>query len=125
MKAGKCLYKDLCKSTIKDEDRLKGKENEGEKFQRYLKEIQNQGNFKNVLTFTANGKHHDLVNAPEITSIDELVNYNNTKTWIHDYVASTQGQMVKLSDKAKTSKEGKEQLRKSIDLRAKNQIELN
>ena len=121
-KAGKRLYEDLCKSSIKDEDRLKGKGTEGEKFRRYLKELQNRGNFKDVLTFTANGKDHDLANAPEITSIDELVNYNNTKTWSHNSVASAQGHMVKLSDKAKTSKEEKEQLRKSIDLRAKNQI---
>ena len=121
-KAGRRLYEEISKSSIKDEDRLKGKGSEGEKYRRYLKEIQARGNFKDVLTFTSNGKTHDLANAPEITSIQELVDFNNTKTWNYGATDANQGEIVKLSDKPKSTDAEKQQLREAIDRRAKNQI---
>ena len=121
-KVGRHLYEAYSKSSIKDEDRLKGKGSEGETFRRLLKELQARGNFKDILTFAVNGKNHDLANAPEVTSIQELVDYNSTTTWSHDSVAATQGEIIKLSDKAKQTDAEKQELRISFDRRAKNQI---
>ena len=121
-KEGIKLYKDLSKTNISDEDRLEGKGSEGEKFRKHLKEIQTRGNFKDILTFEVNGKVHDLANAPEITSIEELVEFNNSHTWNHLTDHAANGAIVKLSDKPKTSNAEKQHLRETIDRRAKNQI---
>ena len=122
-KKGRYLYEEQSKCTIKDADRLKGKGSEGETFRRYLKALQTRGNFTDVLTFIdATGKKHDLANAPEVTSIDELVAHNNHNTWNYKNEVANDGEIVKLSDKDKTDDDDKQVLREIIDRRAKNQI---
>ena len=101
---------------------LEGKGSEGEKFRKFLKEIQTRGNFKDILTFEFNGKEHDLANAPELTSIDELVEFNKSHTWHHRTDHANQVEIFKLSDKPKSSEEEKQHLRETIDRRAKNQV---
>ena len=67
-KAGKILFDQLSKATIKPENRIKGMSSEGESFRTLLKELASKGNFEGTLTFTGtNGKQHDLANAPEFT----------------------------------------------------------
>ena len=67
-KAGKILFDQLAKATIKPENRIKGMSSEGESFRTLLKELASKGNFEGTLTFTGtNGKQHDLANAPEFT----------------------------------------------------------
>jgi len=122
-KAGKTLFDKLAKSDIKPEDRLKGKSSEGETFRKLLKSLQAKGNFDGILTFIdSNGKKHDLANAPENTTIDEMIDYADKSIWNFDGVAATTGQIIKLSDKPKASDGDKEKLRAAIDIRAKNQI---
>ena len=81
-KSRKTLFNKLSKSDIKSEDRLKGKSSEGEQFRKLIKSLQAKGNFKGILTFTdPNGKKHDLANAPENMTINEMIEYGNKKIW--------------------------------------------
>ena len=122
-KSGKTLFDKLAKAEIKPEDRLKGKSSEGETFRKLIKSLQAKGNFENVLTFfDSNGKKHDLANAPENTTIQEMIDYGNEKIWGFDTTSAATGTMIKLSDKAKSTDDEKKKLRNAIDIRAKNQI---
>ena len=81
-KAGKILFDQLAKATIKPENRIKGMSSEGESFRILMKELAAKGNFKDILTFIdSDGKKHDLANAPEFTSIEKLVDHNNRNVW--------------------------------------------
>ena len=122
-KVGKVLFDKLAKSDIKPDDRLKGKSSEGEKFRKLIKSLQAKGNFEGILTFIdSNGKKHDLANAPENTSIAEMINHVNENVWNFDNTHAGTGTIIKLSDKPKTSDDDKKMLRAAIDIRAKNQI---
>ena len=122
-KSGNTLFDKLAKSDIKPNDRLKGKSSEGEKFRKLIKSLQAKGNFEGILTFIdLNGKKHDLANAPENTSIDEMIDHVNEDVWNFDNTHAGTGAIIKLSDKPKTSDDKKKMLRAAIDIRAKNQI---
>ena len=102
---------------------MKGKSSEGEKFRKLIKSLQAKGNFEGILTFIdLNGKKHDLANAPENTSIDEMIDHVNEDVWNFDNTHAGTGAIIKLSDKPKTSDDKKKMLRAAIDIRAKNQI---
>lgn len=122
-KEGKLLFNAQVKSDIKDDDRLKGRGTESEKFRMLVKTQQAKGNFADILTFTdSNGKNHDLANAPEFTSIDDLVAHNNKVIWGFGSTSASNETIVKLSDKPKGTADEKKALREIIDKRAKNQI---
>ena len=122
-KSGKTLFDKLAKAEIKPGDRLKGKSSEGETFRKLIKSLQAKGNFENVLKFfDSNGKKHDLANAPENTTIQEMIDYGNDNIWGFDTTSAATGTMTKLSDQAKSTDDEKKKLRNAIDIRAKNQI---
>ena len=103
-KSGKSLFDKLAKPDTKPDDRLQGKSSEGEKFRKLITSLQAKGNFEGILTFIdSNGKKHDLVNnAPENTSIDEMMDHVNENVWNFDDTHAGTGAIIKLSDKPKT-----------------------
>ena len=92
---------------------MKGKSSKGEQFRNLIKSLQAKGNFEGIITFTnSNGKKHDLWKTPENTTINEMIEYGNKKIWNFDGTdAVVTCQMVKLSDKPKSSNDIKDKLR--------------
>ena len=128
LKEGRILFDSLAKTDVKPEDRFKGHSSEIEPFRKALKSISNKLNCKDVLTFSFNGKEHDLASAPERTTVHELFEHNKENTWSFHGSNPVQNPLdgswsaVPLHDKAKVNEDDKLKLRKTIDIRSRNQI---
>ena len=124
-KSGKALFDQLSKSNIKPENRIKGMSSEGESFRSLMKELAARSDFKGILTFTdSSGKKHDLANAPEFTSIEQIIEHNNKNVWSFNETTVSKGKIVPFKDQPRSSEDEKNALRKAIDKRAKNQTNI-
>ena len=125
-KAGQTLFNDLSKYSIEEKDGFKGHSMEVENFRKYLKEIQSRCNVQDLLVFETTihnvTKRHNLAEAPEATSVAELLTHNQMTVWGFNGTADQNKTTVKLADQAKSTEAKKQSLRNAIDIRARNQI---
>ncbi len=121
-KLGLDLFRKASELTITPDQRLTGADNEQERLFEFSKDLLSRINVQGVLSFSHSGKDHDIINAPENTSLDELLAYSNDVIFGYDGTSTTDGEMIRFSQQPRGTDDEKQKLRKAIDLRARNQV---